>query len=1138
MGFLNQIPDLSSATAATGSLTTDLDVLTDGIQKLSPSADGSPVSQLWTTLSDLSGQLDIDLSGIDTSLPTSIQTIANSVPPGVMEKVEAIDQAYTVARDFLDSNELVEAISSSGGSITDWATEIAQPLLELVDEHLEDLTDNLIDGEFLSQFNLTLVRIQALTSDFAGNQSDLLPLLVEQLFGVADDALDTVLNHVQSELLVLDPLKPEAITSRLGGLHSTFETAFTEVSTTVTSMDLNDPTAYVDLDTKLTTAESTLNALMVEANSLMGELSSAISGHAWDNLFSTYPDLLDVIDLGDGFSLDDVFDEMQTLLEELFSKLLQAFGPEDIVAKVEALSQQIQDAVAQSPMQQIQPLLEDILEDIQVAIEAVPTEEIRETVMGMIGQVESHVDALGIDTITDGIENAFTEAETFINDNLTGTMQSELITAVNNAADALPTIDASGVVSAVTDAVNEVVALVADVKAELDTQVASLRDILGQLEGLNYEPLANEVIVEIDEVTSTFSQIDANALSDVEKLALQAALAVLNETNLDDALVDGLKQGYHAAEAEFKKLLDKLAGLLAQLQGALSRLDLTSSLDVVDDAFGSARSFLDSINGKLLMQPAYDLSAELEQALSQLSPGDILDGLQDPYDQMMGFVNRVDPDTWTAPLNELYAKIDELLSYLDVTPAFDYLDQLQNDVFDSIRAAILDALDGADLPEPVAGFFAALRPTLETMTNALFNDPQTQLTTLSETYQTEFSLATLLGPLDEAWNAVVDMLEGLPAADLEVVFESIRLTFGVGVAALNPNEVIKQLSTGTGMINAIDPEVILAPALRLPTVSLQWQARVSDAPAEHADAIANISARLEGIAGLTVGAPEGSAYATLVELHTTLADTYQSALNGLNSTEAQASYTRVQGQLDKIIPPFLKSPTSLIRDDIIAGLRAVRPSAKAVPLENVLKHFVTRLQELQTDIEAPITGMISVFGDTLRLINPLALKAQVEGIYQSISDKAHILDPTELADAIRAVFQPLLDLLDVLNPTNLKAQLNATYNNVVSALTGVLTPLLDAVTLAIDEKLRPIREALLAVIEAIEAGIDALLGQLQGSIDELGDLVFNDVLGSVCQAVLNLGQSFDTEIDRIHGKFNQMLQAIPLQGSASASASV
>lgn len=1139
MGFLDQIPDFSSAAAATGTLATDINALTAGIQQLSPAAEGSPVGALWGSLNELGDRLDIDLSGISNELPTSIQTIANSVPAGVMEKVEAIEQAYSAARDFIDANELVEEIVSSGGSITDWASLIAEPLLGQVNGHLENLTDNLIDGEFLSRFTQTLNRIEALASDFSGNQDDLLPLLAEQLFGVEDNVLDGAVNHVQGSLAILETLKPESITGRLGSWHTAFKSAFDDVSEAVTTIDLNDAAAYADLEAKLDIAETTLTDLMAEANALVIELSSAVASHAWTSVFSAYPAILDAIDLGDGFSLDDVFDEMQALLEELFAKLLQAFGSEDIVAKVEAVSQQIQGAIAQSPMQQLQPLLEDILNDIQQAIEAVPTEEIRDTVMGMIGQVQSHVDALGIDAVADEIEQAFVDAETFINDNLTGTVQNSLIDAVNDAFAALPSLEADSVLDAVTDAVDAVVTLVADVKAALDAQVSNLRGILDQLEGLSYEPLANEIIDEIETVTSKLSQIDANALSDAEKLALQAALAVLNETNLDDALIDGLKQGYHGAEGEFKKLLDKLAGLLGRLQEALSGLDLVASLDVVDEVLGSANHFLDSINGKLLMKPAYELATDLESKLAQLSPGDILDSVQAPYDQMIGFVERIDPEVWTEPLNELYAKIDELLSYLDITPAFDYLDQLQNDLFDSIRSAILDALDGAALPEPVGSFFAALRPTLETMTNALFNDPEAQLAALNETFNAQFSLTTLLEPLDDAWNTLVDMVAGLPAAELETVFETIRLAFGVGLASLNPSEVIRQLRGGGGMINAIDPEIILAPALRLSRVSLQWQSRAAIAPPEHADAAASISARLEAIAGLTaVGAPEGSAYVSLVNLHGSLADNYRTALNALNPDEAQASYVRIQAQLDKIIPSFVKSSTPLTRNDIIAGLRAARPSAKAVLLEEVLSRFSVRLLELQSDLEPSITGMFSAFGSTLRLINPLALKTQVEGIYQTINDKARILDPTALADAIRAIFQPLLDLLDSLNPANLKARLNAAYDNVVATLASVLSQLLDAVTDAIDAKLRPVREGLQALMQAIAEGIAALVEQLQSTIDELGEIVFNDVLASICQAVLNLGVSFDSEIDRIHNKFNMMLQAIPLQGSASASVSV
>ena len=77
-------------------------------------------------------------------------------------------------------------------------------------------------------------------------------------------------------------------------------------------------------------------------------------------------------------------------------------------------------------------------------------------------------------------------------------------------------------------------------------QINSLTELLRQAESLGYRPVSDAAIAEIDDLKTRLQAINPTALSDAEKLALKAALAVLEAINLEDQVVAGLKQGYHA----------------------------------------------------------------------------------------------------------------------------------------------------------------------------------------------------------------------------------------------------------------------------------------------------------------------------------------------------------------------------------------------------------------------------------------------------------------------------------------------------------------------------------------------------------------------------------------------------------------
>ena len=66
-----------------------------------PGNPSSPVAPVGSVLVDLDAKLDIDTTGLSTNLSATIEVIKNALPPGTLEYVEAIEDAYDSARALL-----------------------------------------------------------------------------------------------------------------------------------------------------------------------------------------------------------------------------------------------------------------------------------------------------------------------------------------------------------------------------------------------------------------------------------------------------------------------------------------------------------------------------------------------------------------------------------------------------------------------------------------------------------------------------------------------------------------------------------------------------------------------------------------------------------------------------------------------------------------------------------------------------------------------------------------------------------------------------------------------------------------------------------------------------------------------------
>lgn len=1133
-GLLSSIPDVSGLVNAGDGLEGNIQTLLNTFASLESDEGDSPLAGVITAFTDLDDVLDIDVGPLAEQLPNSLQSLRNALPANTLNYVESIDDTFNSVIGLLQQTGLTQQIPD-GSSLQDTALAVITDALALFDTRIAELTGNLIDTEALDALQAVFVALQQFSDDFPAHQADFLPFLTNNLMGLAPDLLDAPLAHFETAVAVLAPLQETALAATIAPVELSLLTAFAAINLTIDTLDPADATAYADIQLRLDDIENASTLMVTALDGLYQEMEGLIAGHAWSSIFSVYTTLLEALAIDDVFTMDDVIDIITEMLEDLLARLLMAFDAEELHERITALNQSIRETVMSSPLGQILPTLEGFLNEIREAIEGIPTEDIQAAVEGLIAEVAGQLDALNLGQIQDQINQAFEDVNTFIDDNIDEALRTEVQNALAAIATEVGNLPITALLTDLTNALGQLQTVIDDLENAVQGELDSLENLLSGLDDLSFQPISEAVIAEIDALREQLAAINPNALSDVEKLAIAGALAVLEAIDLQTNVVNGLKDGYHAAEGEINVLLDQLTAALERLRDRFLVFSPDAILQPVTALLDEAEGFIDQLNGRALLGFLYDQLEALEALLAQISPGQLLDPLQGPYDALMVEVNRLDPAVWVAPLNTLYAEIDRLISFVDITPLLNELDQRQRTLFNDIQTTILTALDDLNLPEPLNSFFTALRPLFELITEAVFGDPDTELMQLSLEIESQIDFNTLFAPLDDVFLQLVDLLESVPASDLTDAMNTIRQTLGVGLAVLDPRALIERLRNGHSQLTELAPTNVLGVSLRLPALQLSFEAQATGAPPERAADVLAVSARFEAVFSVVTPEASGGQMQQLIQAHEAVRQALRLRINELDHADASANYAQVRRNVDRLIPDFLRQAEPLTHDDILAGISAMRPSTKAMKIEQAVERLLQQIRPMEETLEPGINDFFTVLRDIVGLINPLAIRDEVEAIYEAIRDKVRIIDPDDLAEAINTVLDPLTAPLDALNPTAIKAQIDAAFNNALDALTGTVREALDGIVGIIDVELRAIRDAVKLLIGQIKATLEVALQSIEAVLGRLEDLVFVEVLGRLRQVIENLGVSFDTELDRVVDAFDAMLAAIPLDTGASVS---
>jgi len=1129
-GATASLPNLQRASNASANAQTGLSGFLGIASALAGGGHDSPLRGISEALGGLDQALQIDVSGLSERLPAALANIEEALPTDALRFVEEIANRYQEVSDFLANSGLVRQIQP-GASLETTALALIDELLNLFSARLAGLGSSLIDADTLEAVSKALATMEALASGSVLPADQLLEFLSRNLLGVDADLLVGARSQLDAALAILDPFSATAVEAAVAATRDAATTALRNLAEALREFDPNDLAAYATPEALLDTLGRALEAAFLALEALYSALTVAVARPEWETLFTSWAAVLAAVELADVPTVDDAVDAIAGAIESLLARLTMSLSPDDLAAQVARMAGSLHALFSDSPLAQVRQILIDFIGRIGAELAAIPVEDVRTAVLGMLQTVHRQIEELGIAEVRSTIEKGFQDANDFVDDNLGGDLLAGVSTQLAAALGQLENIPVAELGQELASAIQAASELIEDLQAKLAAGLDEVRTLLASLDGIDFRPVADEVVDEIGALKSRLAGIRPESLSDVERIAIQAGLSVLRAIDLEGMIEGELKKEFASVDAQLAQVVQAILDAWLEFRRRVGTLDGASLAAPVTGLLDEVGNTVLAINGAAIVAPLEKLLDELLAKARTVSPGAILEPLQEPYQRMLRTIERANPDVWVEPLRVLHAEIDRLIKLVDITPLLSTLEQKQRDLFAQARQAIADAVGAVHLPAPLDTFHAQMTTLIVGITDAIFADPDGTLRQVNLSLSASMRPSTLFEPLDQAFDRLLAAIETLPADDVLRALEAIRQGLGAALPAMDPANVVRGMRVAQGRLAALSPSSV-AGVVALPELRARLAGRLSLSTANGA-AGASLLARFDLTLAPLDLASDTSRLCRLSTAHAALVTALRQRINALDTATAQLEFQRLQSGLGRILPPFLRQPTPLAMADVRAGLATLRPSLKARRIDLAVDGFLRQLAPLQSALDSAVDGFFKEIRQAALALHPGELKDAVADVYASLRARLAVLDPELLAASLRSsVWDPLLDPLRAIDPAALKAHLDALFQNLLAKISGLVKGLLRQLKQAIDAFLVRVRQVLSSVLATLRQKIEAILGEVSKLVVRIDGLLVDDLFKRLLTLLANLQTSFDQELDRVRNEFDGMLEAIPLGASA------
>jgi hypothetical protein len=1005
---------------------------------------------------NLSTQL---LTGID-----GLQNIESLIPPNVRELIAgAADRITQIKGEF---------ISGEFGQIKQWSENVQrlygeiQPLLRGDPGTLED---RLL--AYLREKITDLVRL-------------ILP--GENLAWVISGSLDAAIST--EKLSAINTIKTDLINAM-----NLARTEFQQGNFTNTAHFASVQTGFRQLADALATITMTLRRFLDQPIATADGLSQALY-QQFENFLQ-----IEIIDLG---NIRDKFAEAIRHIEEAIRGLDLGI----VRQKIEGIFDQINGMIGKFDLSRLTAKLTDMQIQLQSVLDALDGAlfeaiasiravftQIKDTLRSIASTLGSY-DEQGnfrfhiqqqIEDFLNGIKQTLQETIRPLFDQLKNTVGQTLqqvrdgLNAVKGEIEKVKT-QLQGMLQGVNDQLQSL-----DVAGTVAATRQKLEGMLSSLGSIDFDPIVDPVVAQINEMRDTLKKIDVSSLNEFTIGALKVSVEVVVKIDFSVQITDALM-------AEFDKLLEipkkALGEIEASVEGILHRfgqLAPAALLKPLDDLFDPITTHLEALKLEVLLKPLDEWYARAQQELDRVSPAMLLKPLIELHTQLADAWDKISPTELIRPLREAIDGIKAQVRKIDVTG----LSAKLSEVINQVKGA-LDKISPDRLLNPLIGAFDKIMAALDS-----------------------FDPAILLKPLTDIFDVLAVPLANLTADHVRVISEVFAILRST-VNAFDPKRVFQVVREKAAAVNGLLQQLnvggVIA-SLKGPYDSMHASFEAHGGPAH-----VSLSASVEDLNPLR-NAAITQAIADLQEIqvqinmlehlepsvdlinryNTEIREKLESLIpvwakenvspdsirrvfrlaNPLNlAAEIHQLYDAIKQQLRNFDPRILQEQIKVSFERLKTALFSLDPQALTHQVQEVLNGLFQRLDGLDLQL---IFNELSGAADEVKTIivglDPQPIIAQLQGLVDEVKGLVAALQPSQLLSELNEPFKLSKEIVAEFDPSGFKKPLQATFEGIQKVLEAIdigviLQPLTD--------RLNQLRDELVAGLKRTETAFNGMIAAI------------------------------------------------------------
>lgn len=788
--------------------------------------------------------------------------------------------------------------------------------------------------------------------------------------------------------------------------------------------------------------------------------------------------------VGDAISGLDL-DAVSKTINEVFGKIndvIKKFDLSQLITKISGLKEQLQtvlnaiDGALFEVIASIRTIFKQIKEALQSVASALGSYD-------ESGRFQFHIQN-EIENFLNGIKTTLRETIKPALDQFKNNIGQTLQDVQNKLNEVVGQIgDVTAKLGEALKGVNEQLETM-DVEVKMESTGQKLNEMLSGLGAIDFDPIIDPVIAQINEMAGTLKKIDVSAMSEFTIGALKLSVEVVVNIDFSAKITDALM-------AEFDKLLEIPKGALSEIErrieGVLQRfgelqpkvllsplqelfdpiatrldnLKLETLLEPLDTWYNRIPQELDKISPAALLQPLIDLHAQLQKAFDSISPAELIRPLQTVIDETKKKIQSIDI---TGVAVELSGAIDRARKSLDGISPERLLTPLIN-AFDKIMGA-LDKFNPAILLEPFKKIFDAILSPLDNLKDEhmrLINEVFAVMRGMIDAFSPEQVFQAIRQNTAAAQSMVQQLNIGGLIAELKVPYDAMHASFVAGGGTVNVT-----LTASVEGMNPLRDVVIGQVVADVQRFQGQLNALIqAQPPAELVQRYEEIKPKLESL--IPTWARENISPASIKRA-------FQLA-NPLDmTTEINQLYEAIKQQLRNLDPRMVQENVKASFEQLKNAISSINPQAIVSEVQGAIDALTQRLSTFNVQM---IAGELDTIVDELRTIiaglDPSPIINQLQGLVEEVKGLIAEVKPSNVLSELTIPFQAAKEIVSKFDPALFMEPLQGVFENIQKVLEKIdigiiLQPLvnrLDQLRDALEEDLKRTERAFNGMLQAI-----------------------------------------------------------------------